>query len=358
MANLFSRARQSLSAIALWPLKTIKRIGIGSFKKLRPIGSWILKVAKKACVSSFKKLKSSGMWVWSILKRIVNWIKKRRPGTQVAIAIASFSIIGCLVIISAAGGLQSNSGIGEVLIWLLLTPLVVFGAIGIGYGIWTKKISSRNLFWTAAILIPLLLVGCVWWFWDSILKLSQTIFHPTFADMLKVAIPFAIVIATIVIFTYLFKGDWATKIRKVALSVVVLFVGITLLLLYADWGTIGASSSHQVQQPTAAAISAPQECTKSHHCSPIMLADGSTEKVPVPVGKTACFDSFSWDNRSEIGLRTSRQGGPEEEHTCTREEVIAGTCHETPGDAFRFVPKTTGIRLPQYWFIEVGQSAC
>ncbi len=100
-----------------------------------------------------------------------------------------------------------------------------------------------------------------------------------------------------------------------------------------------------------------KECAKSHPCALSKQEDGSTEKVTVPEGKQVCFDSSSWDNRSRLGYRTSYQGGPEEEHTCTKEQVISGACHEPRSDAFRFVPEA-GVIIPRYWFVPEGATQC
>lgn len=251
--NLLRRAGQSLSAIALWPWKVTTRVGIGGFKKLQSTGSRILRIAKKACVSSFKKLKSVGLWTWRILKKIGNriktWYGKRKPikmgaGAKVALAVTTFSIAGLMIIAVSTGGLSGGLGIVQIMLGLFLTPVVIFGVIGIGYGIWTKKISIRGLAWVAAVLVLLMIMGCVWWFWGSLPNL-----RPSFKSMMNVAIPFVIVVGAILALTYLFTGDTANKVRKGIWSTIVLYIAVTLLLLYADWGNVDTSKPAAAQAP-------------------------------------------------------------------------------------------------------------
>jgi hypothetical protein len=108
-----------------------------------------------------------------------------------------------------------------------------------------------------------------------------------------------------------------------------------------------------VSKPQAAMKAPVIECTKAHHCILREQDDGSTERVSVPKGKTLCLDGSSWDNRDKLGLRSTYQGGPEVVHTCTRGQVMSGTCREPNLDSFRFVPKEE-VRIPRYWFVPEG----
>ncbi len=138
-----------------------------------------------------------------------------------------------------------------------------------------------------------------------------------------------------------------------------LFIVLAVFLLFtalpvanAIWGDKEPGSSPQRQHYSAA----PQEdCTKSRPCVPVLRANGSTDKVTVPPGKGVCFEPSFWDNIRWLGYTTSYQGGREKRYECTREQVLAGTCHEKTGDAFRFVPED-GVPLPHYWFAQSGSN--
>lgn len=95
------------------------------------------------------------------------------------------------------------------------------------------------------------------------------------------------------------------------------------------------------------------ECgNKKHQCTA-----ERDEKVAVPEGKLACFDSSYWDNLSQLGFTTSYKGDVWNEFSCTQEQVMAGTCHQRVFDAFRFTPKGA-VRIPKYWFVPAGTSTC
>lgn len=292
LRNLLRRAGQSLSAIALWPLKAAKRVGVGGFKKLQSTGSRILRVAKKACVSSFKKLKPVGQWIWKVLKKIGNhikiWYGKRKPkkmgaGAKVALAVTTFSAIGLTAIVLSIGGLSDVLGIVQVMFWLLITLVAIFVPIGIGYGIWTKK-SFRGLTWVAVVLVLLMTMGCVWWFWGSLPNL-----RPSFKSMMSAAIPFVIVAGAILALTYLFAGDTATKVRRGIWSTIVLYIAVTLLLLYADWGNVATDRSAVAQAPAQTIcpdVSAQETRTcliSTEWSNWIRLADGARDN-----GKKIC----------------------------------------------------------------------
>ena len=160
--------------------KVAKDACTSGFKKLKLGGLRVWQVTKKVSVYCGKKLKAFGLWAWEVLKKNMAAIKaeraarkasrlpsskkttQMRAGAKVALVVTSLTIAGALVIIFWVGGLRSDAtGVGVVLLWLLITPILVFGAIGIGYGVWRKKISSRNLLWAIAILLPLLVIGCI-----------------------------------------------------------------------------------------------------------------------------------------------------------------------------------------------------
>lgn len=130
-----------------------------------------------------------------------------------------------------------------------------------------------------------------------------------------------------------------------------LLAGI-MAMLFLVCPVIGWFEGPSTPRPQAA-ISAPQECSKVHHCVLREQDDGSTERVSVPKGKTLCLDGSSWNNRDKLGLRSTYQGGPEVVHTCTRDQVVSGTCREPNLDSFRFVPKEE-VRIPRYWFVLEG----
>lgn len=91
-------------------------------------------------------------------------------------------------------------------------------------------------------------------------------------------------------------------------------------------------------------------CTPSSPCELRVKSDGFTETVRVPVGRNICFEPTFWIDLPKLGYRTSYRGGEEKVYGCTRETVLAGTCREVFGDAFRFKPEK-GTLLPRYWFI-------
>lgn len=131
-----------------------------------------------------------------------------------------------------------------------------------------------------------------------------------------------------------------------------LFTGIAVMAFLVcpviGWfeGSSSAPKPQTVKKPVV-------ECSKVHHCVLHEQDDGSTERVSVPKGKALCLDGSSWDNRDKLGLRSTYQGGAEVAHTCSKGQVISGTCREPNLDSFRFVPKGE-VRIPRYWFVPEG----
>lgn len=108
--------------------------------------------------------------------------------------------------------------------------------------------------------VPAVLVGLagVWWLWG---KISTMSFHFTFSDVMGAVVPFAIIAAAVIVFTHLFKGEWATIIRKGTWSLVVVFIAIGLLSLYGDWKNEALDTSQQAQQACS-----PISDAKVHRC--------------------------------------------------------------------------------------------
>ncbi|MDP2655342.1 MAG: hypothetical protein Q8P17_02145 [bacterium] len=115
---------------------------------------------------------------------------------------------------------------------------------------------SMKYWWT----VPVALVGLagLWWLWG---KISTMSFHFVFSDVLGAAVPFAIIAGAVIVFTHLFKGDWAAIIRKGTWSLVVVFIAIGLLSLYGDWKNDALGSSQQAQQACS-----PISDAKVHRC--------------------------------------------------------------------------------------------
>jgi hypothetical protein len=108
--------------------------------------------------------------------------------------------------------------------------------------------------------VPAVLVGFagVWWLWG---KISTMSFRFTFPDVSGAAVPFAIIAGAVIVFTHLFKGDWAATARKVTWSSVVVFIAIGLLSLYGDWKNEALGTSQQAQQACS-----PISDAKVHRC--------------------------------------------------------------------------------------------
>lgn len=94
------------------------------------------------------------------------------------------------------------------------------------------------------------------------------------------------------------------------------------------------------------------ECGDKHQCTA-----ERNEKVLVPEGKMACFDSTFWENISQLGFATSYKGSEWNEFSCTKEQVLIGACTQRARDAFRFNPKGE-TRIPKYWFAPAGTKSC
>jgi len=223
--------------------RNLKWAGSRGWRFVRTSFSWAGKTSKVIYLRIKPIAKVVRLWVWKILKalylKIKQGLSKRiatryGAGAKVATAMTLFTIIGLLL----SGGLKSDLGILQIFLWLLIT-LASIAAVGgiiatITYAVKNKKtLSGKNLLWILTTAIVLLIGASMWWWWDSILNLFTPSF--TFSGMTGITVPFAIVIAAVIILTLLFKGDWATTIRKGAWSAVTVFIAVSLLLLFVDW---------------------------------------------------------------------------------------------------------------------------
>lgn len=138
------------------------------------------------------------------------------------------------------------------------------------------------------------------------------------------------------------KRGTARSIKSRALlKKTILWGGAILLLLFATVYYAGYRSGSG------------DECgNKKHQCTA-----ERNEKVLVPEGKLACFDSSYWDNLPQLGFTTSYKSGAWNEFICTQEQVMAGVCRQRVFDAFRFNPKGKE-RIPKYWFVPAGTATC
>ena len=122
-----------------------------------------------------------------------------------------------------------------------------------------------------------------------------------------------------------------------------------VVLLFIVLPFIGRVNEPPKPVRSAATLPSPEACTKSRPCAPLQQADGSTEEVLTPVGKSLCFDDSFFANVSRLGYATSYQGGTEMSPGCT-----TVSCKM---DSFRFTPQP-GVGVPKYWFVREGASRC
>lgn len=121
----------------------------------------------------------------------------------------------------------------------MLGALILVAVIYTGYKIATRKspwnlpaINTPEWFEQKYLWSVLLVLGgaiIVWWSWDAVVKFL------TFADMMKLAVPFVVVMAAFLILTFVFDGERAKQVRKGAWAAMTAFVVISLLFLYQDW---------------------------------------------------------------------------------------------------------------------------
>lgn len=137
---------------------------------------------------------------------------------------------------------------------------------------------------------------------------------------------------------------------------------VTIVIIIALIASIKRDHDRQklLEQKQQAAVNAPQradgDCTYSRPCASVLRPDGSTEKVSIKAGQV-CFEASFWDNLERLGFMTSYLGGEETKYTCTREQVIAGTCNQRIKDTFRFVPDP-GVPIPKYWTVDKDEPNC
>lgn len=119
--------------------------------------------------------------------------------------------------------------------------------------------------------ILLVLVGFLvfWGLWGSIVG---GITGVTFAGMMKLAVPFAIVVAAVLILSYIFDGDRGAQVRKGMWAAVVAFIVVGSLLLYQDWDTVGWFSEKSKKVPTLS-----------------MPANGDSSQLPARPGHPVAF---------------------------------------------------------------------
>lgn len=147
-----------------------------------------------------------------------------------------------------------------------------------------------------------------------------------------------------------------TRFIVAAIGMVVVLGVVTALvvgLMRTKSAAVGES------RMVAIAPVAPQsgECIASRPCKLPVRSDGSTDVIKVPNGMAVCFNPEFWDKVEQLGYRNSLYGRPEVQYTCTKEQVLNGTCEQKYFDTFRFVPRA-GVAVPDYWFMPFGSTQC
>ena len=224
-----------------------------------------------------------------------------------------------------SGEEKSEGKIMKVLKWLLKhfwTAVLVLAGLAIFYfGMYTPSWDSPSLASTVA------------WaraHWLAVLAFSSIIFVLTtiYEKVLKEV------------------GEGLQWVLGVALFM--LFIGFPIWVWLVEPSKPVASAVSQMQR----------QCTARQPCA-LEESDGSTDRVPVPPGKTVCFEKSFWEDLPRLGYRISYQGGVERQYSCTPAQAASGGVCNSSGsfDVFRFVPET-GTRLPKYWFAPIGTRQC
>ena len=197
---------------------------------------------------------------------------------------------------------------GVVLAVTILWMLLITSATPSKSGVWSSSLQSPSV---------ATVVKAVWDYWLWILVI------------------WGIFIALIEVNGWPKGLHWVTSGVVVLLFIVLPFIGLV----------------NEPPKPvrSAATLPSPEACTKSRPCAPLQQADGSTEEVLTPVGKSLCFDDSFFANVSRLGYATSYQGGTEMSPGCT-----TVSCKM---DSFRFTPQP-GVGVPKYWFVREGASRC
>lgn len=151
-----------------------------------------------------------------------------------------------------------------------------YGPSGKDWGEWFKKYQKPMIVAAIAVVVLIIIIG-VWWFWKKFAVAASGVAFP---DLTGYAVPFAIIIAAVIVSTYVFGGDTATKIRKGAWAAVVAFVAISSLLLYGNWKEGGFSDSMPEQTRGIPLATEPQSTWLPAN----IQAGGKSKLLPYPPG--------------------------------------------------------------------------
>jgi hypothetical protein len=231
--------------------------------------------------------------------------------------------------------------------------------------VFSKLPSQKTLFIFAGIVVgSLLVIASILWGLSGMhgtfsefprSPSLKTVWAVTKEYWLWIVIPFFLVYFVVPFFIPKEKAALAENMKK---GIMVILASLFCIFPLLGWiNSLEEQQTENVLHRQSTGSLSSVDCTSHSLCHLSVQANESTNQVTIPAGKQVCFESSSWDHRSELGYWTSYQGGSREEHTCTKDGVIAGTCHEPISDTFWFTPKTK-IEIPGYWFVPLSASQC
>ena len=213
-----------------------------------------------------------------ILVKIGSSIKKRygvkRPikmgaTSKVGIAVLLFTTIVYTIVVLSFGGLKSGSGIGQVILWLLITVTGIIGTIGvITFMVKANKTSwSKYLLLAVITLVIVLFAVGLWKLWNSLDTLSQFLKSPslkTINAFTKDYWLWILIVGTIsyVLLSFISKKELTKMLRGVvALTVFLLFIGFPVIGWFAE------TDSHEQKQLGRTEIICPDaSALETRHC--------------------------------------------------------------------------------------------